>query len=67
MQPHIYKVHSTIISSDSWVLDFARNSCALKINKAQTKSANVKDITLKYNSRVSAGIGVNLVLSFLLL
>ena len=38
---NIYEVRSTIISPGSWVSDFSGNSHAPKLNKAQTKRANI--------------------------
>ena len=57
-------MHSTIISLGSWVSDFARNSHERKLNKAQTKRANITGA--QHNSRVSTGSGVTFLLSFLL-
>ena len=40
----VYEVHSTIIFPGSWVSDFAGNLHAWKLNKAQTKPANITGV-----------------------
>ena len=37
----IHEVQYTIFSLGSWVSDFTGNSCAQKLNKTQTKQANI--------------------------
>ena len=61
----LYEVHSTIIFPGSGGSDFAGNSRAQELNKAQTKRANKTDV--QYNSQISTGIGVNFMLSLLLI
>ena len=54
-----------LIFPGSWVSDFARNLCARKLNKEQTKRANITGV--HYNWWGSTGSGTNFVLSFLIL
>ena len=60
---HAYELHSTIISPGSRILDFTGNLRAQKLNKAQTKRANITGA--QHNSQGSACSGVNFVLTFL--